>query len=161
MLNQTESNIGTAETQYHTRFSLFQGHRTNNSTQNWRCFMNTLSTLPHLIEAVLGWSYARCYNIWSSFRKTLQYNSKFGAVLVARSSQTRILGMLMVSSCVLVGGWRDRFSVCKSPLHFGQAKVWAEDDWDAARSLCFKRLVFAASYLSVSNLRLAFLTEER
>ena len=46
-------------------------------------------------------------------------------------------------------------------LHFGQAKVWAEDDWNAASSFCLLRLSFAASSLSSSNLPLAFLTDER
>ena len=46
-------------------------------------------------------------------------------------------------------------------LHFGQAKVWTEDDWNAARSFCFLRLSFVASCLSASNSRLAFLTDER
>ena len=53
-------------------------------------------------------------------------------------------------------------------LHFGQAKVWVEDDWDAASSFCFLRLCVCvcvcvcvcASCLSASNLRLAFLTDE-
>ena len=46
-------------------------------------------------------------------------------------------------------------------LHFGQAQVGAEEDWDAARSFRLLRLSFAASRLSASNLRLAFLTDER
>ena len=46
-------------------------------------------------------------------------------------------------------------------LHFAQAKVWADDDLDAARSYCLLRLSFAASCLSASSLRLAFLTDER
>ena len=39
--------------------------------------------------------------------------------------------------------------------------VWAEDDWEAARSFCLLHLSFAASRLSVSNFRRVFLTDER
>ena len=46
-------------------------------------------------------------------------------------------------------------------LHFGQAKVLAEDDWDVARSFCLLHLSFAASCLSASNFRLAVFTDER
>ena len=66
----------------------------------------------------------------------------------------------MVSFCMLVGGCSLLLDV-QTLLHFTQAKVWAEDDWDAARSFCLLRLYFATSGLSVSNLRLAFLTDER
>ena len=45
-------------------------------------------------------------------------------------------------------------------LHFGQTKIWAEDDRDAARSFCHLRFSFAASCLSASNSQLAFLTDE-
>ena len=45
-------------------------------------------------------------------------------------------------------------------LHFGQTKVWNEDDWDAAHSVCLLRLSFAASCLSDSYLGLAFHTGE-
>ena len=48
-----------------------------------------------------------------------------------------------------------------TPLHYGHAKVWAEDDWDVARSFCHLRLSFANSCLSASNLQQAFLTDER
>ena len=46
-------------------------------------------------------------------------------------------------------------------LHFGQAKVWAGNDWDAAHFFSLLRLFFVASCLSASNLWLAFLTDER
>ena len=46
-------------------------------------------------------------------------------------------------------------------LQSGQAKVWAEDDRNVARSFCILRLSFAASCLSMSTLRLAFLIDER
>ena len=57
---------------------------------------------------------------------------------MADSSQTRIRGRLTASSCMLVGGCRVRFPFlgAQARLHFGQAKVWAEDDWDAARVFC-------------------------
>ena len=72
---------------------------------------------------------------------------------MANSSQTRIWGRLMVSSCMLVGGCRVLILDAQTLLPFGQAKVWAEDDWDAARSFCLLRLCFilAASCLSASN----------
>ena len=46
-------------------------------------------------------------------------------------------------------------------LHIGQAKVWAEYDWDAARSFSLLLLSFADSRLFAPNLRLALLTDER
>ena len=32
--------------------------------------------------------------------------------------------------------------------HFGQTTVWADDDWEAARSFCLLRLFFAAPCLA-------------
>ena len=48
-------------------------------------------------------------------------------------------------------------------LHFGQTKVWADDDLDAARSFCLLQLSFVASCRSALNLQLAFFffTDER
>ena len=70
-------------------------------------------------------------------------------VMIADSLQTMILGGLMVSSCMLTGGCRSPILDAQTLLHFGQAKVWAEDDWDAACSFCL--IFFAASGLSTSN----------
>ena len=39
--------------------------------------------------------------------------------------------------------------------------VWVEDVLDAACSFCLLHLVFAASYLTASDIQLAFLTDER
>ena len=80
--------------------------------------------------------------------------------MMADSSQKTIFGRLMVGSCTLFGGCRVRFPDAQTVPHFGQAKGWAEDDWDAARSFCLLRLSLAASCLSASNLRLAFLIDE-
>ena len=67
----------------------------------------------------------------------------------------------MVSSCMLVGGCRVRFLMRRPCCTFGQAKLSADDVWEAARSFCLLRLSFTASCLSASNLRLAFLTDDR
>ena len=67
----------------------------------------------------------------------------------------------MVNSCTLFGSCRDPILDAHPLLHFGQTRVWVEDDWDAARSFCLLRFFFAASCLSASNLQLAFLTDER
>ena len=52
---------------------------------------------------------------------------------------------------MVVGGCRVRFLMKHTLLYFGQSKVWAADDWDAARSLSLLHLSFAASCLSESN----------
>ena len=82
-------------------------------------------------------------------------------MMMADSSQTRIVGK--VDDQLLHARWwlQTRILDAHTLLHFGQAKVWVEDNWDAARSFCLLRLSFAASCLSVSNLQLAFLTEGR
>ena len=41
-------------------------------------------------------------------------------------------------------------------LHFGQTKVWVEDDRDAARYFCLLRFSFAASCLSCLELTTGF-----
>ena len=48
----------------------------------------------------------------------------------------------------------------QTPLYFGQKKMWAEDDWDAAYFFCFLRLSFAALCLSASSLGLALLPDQ-
>ena len=53
---------------------------------------------------------------------------------MADSSQTRILGRLKVSFCVLTGGCIVLILDAQTLMHFGQARVPAEDDWEAARS---------------------------
>ena len=53
----------------------------------------------------------------------------------------------MVNFCMLGGGCRDWFLM----LHFGQTKVWDENDRDAARSFRLLHFFFAASCLSSSN----------
>ena len=82
-------------------------------------------------------------------------------MMMADASQTRIFGK--VDGQFLHARWRLWTPIldAQTLLHFGQAKVWVENDWDAARSVCLFRLSFAASCLSASNLRLAFLTDER
>ena len=62
------------------------------------------------------------------------------------------LGRLMVKSCTLVGGCTVRF-LMRTPH--------CTLDRNAARSFCLLCLFFVASRLSASNLRLAFLTDER
>ena len=84
-----------------------------------------------------------------------------GMMMMADSSQTRIWGRLMVSSCMLAGGYRGRFSMRTTYRTLGKTKVWAEDDWDAARSFSLLRFPFTPSRLSASNLQMAFLTDER
>ena len=42
----------------------------------------------------------------------------------------------MVSSCMLVDGLESPLLDVHTLLHFGEAKGLAEDDWDAARSVC-------------------------
>ena len=81
--------------------------------------------------------------------------------MITDSSQTRMFGK--VGGQFLHARWW-----LKSPIldahtlpHFGQAKVWAEDDRDAARTFRLLRCSFVVSCLSASNLRLAFLTDER
>ena len=70
------------------------------------------------------------------------------------------LGRLMVNSCTLVGGCRDRFLMRTTLLHFGQTKVLDEDCRDVTRSFCLLRFSFAALCLSASNSQLAFLADE-
>ena len=81
--------------------------------------------------------------------------------VMADSSQTRILGKL--DGQFLHARWWLQCPIldAQTLLHFGQAKVWDEDDWDAARSICLLCFSFAALCLSASNSHLAFLTDER
>ena len=82
-------------------------------------------------------------------------------MIMALPSQTRIVGK--VSGQFLHTPWRlQRLILDVHPLqHFGQMKIWDEDGRDAVRSFCLLRFSFAALCLSASNLRLAFLTDER
>ena len=68
------------------------------------------------------------------------------------SPQTRILWK--VGGQLLHDHWwlDSRILDVQTLLHFGPARLWAEEDWDAARSFCLLRLSFAASCLSASNL---------
>ena len=79
-------------------------------------------------------------------------------MLMAHSSQTRNLGK--VDGQFLHARWWLLSATLDAQilLHFGQTKVWAEDGRDAARCVFPLRLHTA---LSASNLRLAFLTDER
>ena len=70
-------------------------------------------------------------------------------------------GRLMISSCMLVGGCKVRFLMHTAYCTLDRRRFGADDDLDAARFFCLLRLSFAASCLSPSNLRLAFLTDER
>ena len=45
-------------------------------------------------------------------------------------------------------------------LHFAQVKAWTNEDWEAPHSICLLCLSYAALCLSVSSLRLAFLTDK-
>ena len=65
-------------------------------------------------------------------------------------------GWWSVLACSLVAV---EWFLIHTPLHLGQMKVWAEDDWDAACSFCL--IFFAASGLSTSNWQVAFFTDER
>ena len=70
------------------------------------------------------------------------------------------LGRLIVKSCTLAGGCRDRFLMhtlyCTlDRRRFGLRVV------GVLLALCLLCFSFAASHLSVSNLQLAFLTDER
>ena len=82
--------------------------------------------------------------------------SNFEKRMMADSSQTRTLrkvdGQFLGVRWWLYRPILDVYTL----LHFGQTKVWNEDDWDAAHSFCLLRLSFAASCLSDSYLRLAF-----
>ena len=82
-------------------------------------------------------------------------------MMMAHCSQTKIFGK--VDGQLLHAHWWLLRPILDAHtlLHFGQTKVWDEDDRDAARSFCLLRLSFAASYLSASNLQLVFLTDER
>ena len=82
-------------------------------------------------------------------------------MMMAHSSQTRYIGE--VDGQFLHARWWlwSPILVAQTVLHFGQGEAWVEDNQDAARSFCLQRLSFAASCLSASHLRLAFLTNER
>ena len=80
--------------------------------------------------------------------------------MMADSSQTKILGRLMVSSSGLNGGCRVRFlmrrpSCILDKRRFGLRMI------GMLLVFCLLRLSFAASCFSASNLRLAFLIDER
>ena len=82
-------------------------------------------------------------------------------IIMAHSSQTRIAGKID-GQFLHARLWLSRLILdVHTLLHFGQTKVWDEDGRDAARSFCLQRFSFAASCLSASNLRLAFLTDDR
>ena len=80
---------------------------------------------------------------------------------MADSSQTRIFGK--VDGQFLHARWRLWTPIldAQTLLHFGQAKVWVENDWEAARSFYLLRFSFATPCFSTSNLHLAVLTDER
>ena len=80
--------------------------------------------------------------------------------MIADSSQTRILAK--VNGPFLHARWWlwNLILDVHTLLHFGQMKVLAEDNRDATTSFCLLGLSFAASCLSASNFRLAFLTDE-
>ena len=81
--------------------------------------------------------------------------------MMAHSSQTRNVGKVD-GQCFRARWWLWRPILDAYPLpHFEQSKVWNEDGRDASRSFCLLRFSFAALCLSASNVRLAFLTDER
>ena len=82
-------------------------------------------------------------------------------MMIADSSQTRILRRLLGQSLHARWWLWSLFLDAHTLLRFGQTKVWAEDDWDAARSFWLRHLFFAALCLSASNLPLAFFIDER
>ena len=83
-------------------------------------------------------------------------------MMMADFSQTRILGK--VDGQFLHARWRPQSPILDAHtlLHFVYEEVLAEDDWDAARLFFSASSVFPSLLLaSASNLRLAFLTDER
>ena len=81
-------------------------------------------------------------------------------LMMAHSLQTRIVGK--VDGQFLHACWWlwSLIPDAHTLLHFGQTKVWPEDNWDAAHSFHLLHLSFVASCLSASNLQMAFLTDE-
>ena len=80
---------------------------------------------------------------------------------MAHSSQTRIVWKVD-GQFLHARWWLQRPILDAHPLlHFGQMKVWDADGRAAACSFCLLSFSFAASCLSVSNLKLAFFTDER
>ena len=82
-------------------------------------------------------------------------------MMMAHSSQTTILGKVDGQFSYARWWLWSPILDAQTLLHFGQTKVWDEDDRDAARSFCLLRFSFAALCLSASNSQLTFLTDQR
>ena len=106
------------------------------------------------------WEYSNQF-VKSRFHLSGSISWERSTVMIADSSQTRILAK--VNGPFLHARWWlwNLILDVHTLLHFGQMKVLAEDNRDATTSFCLLGLSCAASCLSASNFRLAVFTDER